>query len=673
MYVSCVRPTLLMMEIEETFTPPVLWQPSEAVKQNSRIAGYMQWLRDNRGLDFKDYDALWQWSVEDAPDFWKSISDYFDVIYHEPYQHVMSGDPMPYTKWFEGSTLNYAEHIFRNATDDRPALLFQSERHSLTSVSWKELKHKVAALQRFFLQQGIQPGDRVAAYVPNIPEATISLLAAMSVGAVWSSCSPDFGSGSVMERFQQIEPKILIATDGYQYNGKLFNRMEEVKAIKEKLPSVEKLIVIPYTGTSADLQYLPDAIAWDEVMQTPYTDLRFTPVPFDHAIWILYSSGTTGIPKAITHGHGGVLLEHFKYLTFHNDVRPGENFFWFTTTGWMMWNYVNASLLTGATIVLYDGSPGYPDISVLWRMAAQAPVHHFGTSAPFLMTCKKAGIVPGEYGDLAALRSVSSTGSPLPQEGFDYVYEKVKQDLWLCSMSGGTDVCTAFVGGCPLLPVYEGEIQCRALGCELYALDEEGNRLWNEVGEMVITTPMPSMPVFFWNDEQHGKYLSSYFETYSGIWRHGDWVKITPRNGVVILGRSDATLNRQGVRIGTAEIYRAVDTIPEIKDSLIVNIELPGGGDYMPLFVVMKERHSLNGEIKDTIKKTLRTTYSPRHLPDEIIEVSDIPYTISGKKMEMPVKRILMGRSLEKAVNIGAVRNPGALEFFKTFMMAREL
>ncbi len=649
--------------------PPVLWQPSPRFKQSSNLMRYMQWLSDSRQLDFKDYDSLWSWSVVHTSDFWESIADYFRVIFHDPYRSVMSEDAMPYTKWFEGSTLNYAEHIFRNATDQYPALLFQSERHPLTSMSWEALTHKVAALQSFFIQQGVKPGDRVAAYLPNIPEATVSLLAAMSIGAVWSSCSPDFGSASVMERFQQIEPKILIAVDRYSYSGKVFNRMEEVKTIREALPSVEKLILVSYSGGSQDMPDIAGAVLWDEVMQTPYTGLQFTPVPFDHPIWILYSSGTTGIPKAITHSHGGVLLEHFKYLSFHNDVQPGEHFFWFTTTGWMMWNYVHAALLAGATIVLYDGNPGYPDLGVLWRLAAKAPLHHFGTSAPFIMACKKGGIVPGEYGDLSALRSVSATGSPLPQEGFDYVYEKIKQDLWLCSMSGGTDVCTAFVGGCPLLPVYEGEIQCRALGCELYALDEEGNRLWDEVGEMVITKPMPSMPVFFWNDDRFEKYLSSYFDTYPGIWRHGDWVKITPRNGVIILGRSDATLNRQGVRIGTAEIYRAVDTVAGVKDSLIVNIELPGGGDYMPLFVVMKENQVLTAEIKDAIKKALRTTYSPRHVPDEIIPVNDIPYTISGKKMEMPVKRILMGRPLEKSVNTGAVKNPESLEFFKAFVV----
>ncbi|HRN56302.1 MAG TPA: AMP-binding protein, partial [Agriterribacter sp.] len=345
----------------------------------------MQWLNDNLSLDCKDYDVLWKWSVEHPDDFWQSISDYFEIIHHTPYTHVMSRDPMPYTKWFEGSTVNYAEHIFRNATNGRPALLFQSERRPLTSVSWNELEQKVAALQSFFIQQGIRPGDRIAAYLPNIPEATVSLLAAMSVGAVWSSCSPDFGAGSVMERFRQIEPAILIAVDGYGYNGKIFNRMEEVKAIRAALPSVEKLIRIPYAGNEAGMPDIPGTVLWDDVMQTPYTSLQFTAVPFDHPVWILYSSGTTGIPKAITHSHGGVLLEHFKYLAFHNDVQPGEIFFWFTTTGWMMWNYLHAALLTGATIILYDGSPGYPDISVLWRMAANAGVHHFGTSAPFIM------------------------------------------------------------------------------------------------------------------------------------------------------------------------------------------------------------------------------------------------------------------------------------------------
>ena len=649
-------------------TPAVLWKPSLQWKEESNINQYIQWLHEHYGVVCNDYDELWKWSVENVEEFWKSIARYFNVIWHQPYEQVVSNDGMPYTKWFEGGQLNYAEHIFRNASDDQTAILFQSEKHPLKSIQWKELKEKTAALQAFFLEQGVLPGDRIVAYLPNIPEATIALLAAMSIGAIWRSCSPDFGGDSVVERFQQVAPKILIVADGYWYNGKCFDRTSVIEEISVAIPSIEKVILISYVqSTTAIKKEEKNVVLWSKVVTTANKGLRFIPVPFAHPIWILYSSGTTGKPKAITHSHGGVLLEHYKYLTFHNDVRPGEKFFWFTTTGWMMWNYVHAALLTGAAIVLYDGSPGYPDLNVLWQLAEKAGLHHFGTSAPYIMACKKAGILPGESHNLSSLRSISSTGSPLPPEGFDYVYNNIKKDVWLCSMSGGTDVCTAFVGGCPLLPVYEGEIQCRALGCDLSAWDEKGNDIKEEVGEMVIKQPMPSMPVFFWNDEKFEKYEASYFDVYPDVWRHGDWVKITRRNGIVISGRSDATLNRQGVRIGTAEIYRAIDTISTIKDSLIVNIELPHGGDYMPLFVIMKENAVLTEDIKTQIKTALKSAYSPRHVPDEIIAVNDIPYTISGKKMETPVKKILMHMPLEKSINTGSVKNPESLNFFKSF------
>lgn len=649
-------------------TPAVLWKPSLQWKEESNINQYIQWLREYYGVVCNDYDELWKWSVENVEEFWKSIARYFNVIWHQPYEQVVSNDGMPYTEWFEGGQLNYAEHIFRNASDDQTAILFQSEKHPLKSIQWKELKEKTAALQAFFLEQGVLPGDRIVAYLPNIPEATIALLAAMSIGAIWSSCSPDFGGDSVVERFQQVAPKILIVADGYWYNGKCFDRTSVIEEISAAIPSIEKVILIPYVQSKTAIKKEEkNVVLWSDVVTTANKGLRFIPVPFAHPIWILYSSGTTGKPKAITQSHGGVLLEHYKYLTFHNDVRPGEKFFWFTTTGWMMWNYVHAALLTGAAIVLYDGSPGYPDLNVLWQLAEKAGLHHFGTSAPYIMACKKAGIYPGESHNLSFLRSISSTGSPLPPEGFDYVYNNIKKDVWLCSMSGGTDVCTAFVGGCPLLPVYEGEIQCRALGCDLSAWDEKGNDIKEEVGEMVIKQPMPSMPVFFWNDEKFEKYEASYFDVYPGVWRHGDWVKITRRNGIVISGRSDATLNRQGVRIGTAEIYRAIDTIPTIKDSLIVNIELPHGGDYMPLFVIMKENVVLTEDIKTQIKTALKSAYSPRHVPDEIIAVDDIPYTISGKKMETPVKKILMHMPLEKSINTGSIKNPESLNFFKSF------
>ncbi|MBX2922254.1 MAG: acetoacetate--CoA ligase [Chitinophagaceae bacterium] len=647
--------------------PRVLWTPSASFRNNSNLTQYADWLKQKLGLSFNDYSSLWKWSVEFPADFWKSISDYFGIIHHSPYKSVMSDDAMPHTKWFEGSTLNYAEHVFRNANKENPAILFQSERHTLSATTWQELEQKTAALQQFFLQQGIRPGDRIAGYLPCIPEATICLLAALSLGAVWTSCSPDFGSGSVMDRFQQVEPSILIAVDGYTYNGKRFDRKEDVRKIAASIPSLKKTVLVPYLDKGLQVDTWSNTVLWDDVIRPVKEPLRFIPVAFDHPAWILYSSGTTGMPKAITHSHGGVLLEHYKYLVLQNDVKKGEHFFWFTTTGWMMWNFINAALLAGATIVLYDGSPGYPGLDVLWKLAETASVQHFGTSAPYIMACKKSGISPEHSFNLSALRSVSSTGSPLPPEGFEYVYENIKKDVWLCSMSGGTDVCTAFVGGNPWAPVYEGEIQGRALGCELYAYDDDGNAMEDEVGEMVIAKAMPSMPVFFWNDPGFKKYNESYFDTYAGVWRHGDWVKITPRGGVVILGRSDATLNRQGVRIGTAEVYRAIDNISQVKDSLVVNIEQPGGGDYMPLFVVMKEGEKLSDEVKLSIKNTLRSACSPRHVPDEIIETEDIPYTISGKKMETPVKKILMGKPAEKSVNRGSVRNPESLAFFIRF------
>jgi acetoacetyl-CoA synthetase len=627
----------------------------------------MQWLAENRGLHFADYDQLWRWSVEEVADFWQTIWDYFRVRSYSPYEAVISADPMPHTRWFPGATLNYSEHLFRYAEDERVAIIYQSEREALQRMSWKQVKAAVGSLQNYLSAQGIETGDRVVAYLPNIPEATISFMAACGLGIVWSSCSPDFGSQSVIERFQQIEPKVLITVDGYQYNGKAFDRMEVVQEIMAQLPTLEKVVFIPYLNREAELPAGADSIYWKEVMEQFRGDPVFTPVPFEHPIWVLYSSGTTGKPKAITHSHGGVLLEHYKYLAFHNDVHQGEHFFWFSTTGWMMWNFVQASLLLGSSIVLYDGSPGYPDLSVLWQLAEEAPIHHFGTGAPYLVACMQQDLAIGERFALAALRSIGSTGSPLPPETFGWCYEAIKEDLWLCSMSGGTDICTAFVGGNPLAPVYEGEIQCRALGVALYAWDDMGHAVINEVGEMVITKPMPSMPIYFWNDPGDKRYLESYFEMYPGIWRHGDWVRITDRGSLVIYGRSDATLNRQGVRIGTAEIYNALQKVPEVKDSLIVNLELDGGRHYMPLFVVLEEGHVLNEELIKKIKRTLKAEYSPRHVPDEVVMVPEIPYTISGKKLEAPVKKILLGMPVGKAANPGAMRNPDSLDFFIRF------
>jgi len=653
-------------------TPPPLWQPSKDFIEQSQLRQYERWLQVEKGLEFENYHELWQWSVDHIEDFWESIWQYFDVQAHSPYQSILMGDEMPDYQWFTGSTLNYAEHIFRQRTNDHPAIIFQSERHPLTEMSWDELYEKTAALAAHLKSIGVQKGDRVVAFLPNIPEATIAFLATCSIGAIWSSCSPDFGVNSVVDRFQQIEPKVLIAVDGYQYGGKAFAKMDVVESLVQQLPTLEQVILLPYLEDEVNLTTVPKSITWQDALSQKAELLEFEAVPFDYPIWVLYSSGTTGIPKAITHSQGGALLEHFKYLALHNDVHPGERFFWFSTTGWMMWNFVQASLLVGATVVLYDGSPGYPDLNVLWQFAEQAKIHHFGTSAPFIIACMKRELSPKGSFDLSHLKSIGSTGAPLPPEGFDWVYENVSPEVWLCSMSGGTDVCTAFVGGCPTRPVYEGEIQCRALGCSMYAFDENGEPLQDEVGEMVITKPMPSMPIYFWNDEGKERYRDSYFDMFPGIWRHGDWLKITPRDTLLILGRSDATLNRQGVRIGTAEIYRTLHKINGIEDSLIVNLELPNGDHYMPLFVVLPKGQPLSPTLRQAITTKLKQDCSPRHVPDEIIAIPEVPYTMSGKKLEAPVKKILLGHTVGKAANKDAMKNPDALDFFVNFAKTLE-
>lgn len=641
----------------------MLWQPTLPVIQHANLTRYFNWLRDNPryGFQFADYHEAWEWSVNHPADFWESIAAYFQVKFHAPYSTVLNGQ-MPDAEWFTGSTLNYAEHVFRNYTDDRPAILYCNESSNMETVTWQELQDQTAALAAWLRSKGVGPGDRVVGYLPNIPQATVAFLAAASLGAVWSSASPDFGASSVLERFGQIEPKVLIAVNGYSYGGKTFDKMEVVRDLQSGMPSLNGTLLIDYAGPgkTIDLNKTDD---WSAIVSQSAGTLTFTPVPFGHPLWVLYSSGTTGIPKAIVHSHGGMLLEHLKYGAFHNDVHPGERFLWFTTTGWMMWNYLNAMLLGGATIVLYDGSPGYPDMGRLWRLVAEFQIHHFGVSAAFILATMKSGFSPRDL-DLRSLRSIGSTGSPLPPEGFDWIYDHVKPDIWLTSMSGGTDVCTAFVGGNPLLPVYEGEIQCRALGCAMSSFDENGHAIVDEVGEMVVTKPMPCMPIGFWNDPDGAKYRSSYFEDFPGVWRHGDWLRITPHHSLVILGRSDATLNRQGIRIGTSEIYRSVEQLPEIRDSLIINIEKADGESFMPLFVALKEGFTLTEDLKKRIAQQLRSDYSPRHVPDTIIAVPDIPYTISGKKLELPVKKILMGKPLEQAVNMGSVRNPEAFDAF---------
>jgi acetoacetyl-CoA synthetase len=642
--------------------PRLLWQPPVSIRENANITHFIHWLKDNKSLVFDDYQDLWQWSVDGPEEFWPAILSYFEVICDGAYESVISQKKMPGVSWFAGLKLNYTEHIFRQQTETHPAIIFKSETSATSEISWQELNRKVAAFQEFLVHQGVKAGDRVAAYLPNIPEAVVAFLAVNALGAIWSSTSPDFGTSSVVDRIAQIEPVLLIAVSHYNYGGKKFSRATALKEITKAIPSI-KTIVLVNPEEQITLHQGVEKVLWSQCTENKKAKLFFNRVDFNHPIWVLYSSGTTGIPKAITHSQGGILLEHLKYLCFHNDVKPADRCFWYTTTGWMMWNYIQASMLCGGIVVLYDGSPAYPDMNVLWQFAEETRITHFGTSAGFIVANMKANTHPGTDFNLKNLKSIGSTGSPLPPEGFDWIYREVKQDLWLASISGGTDVCSAFVGGNPLWPVYEGEIQCRALGCALEAYDEDGHPLIGKMGEMVITRPMPSMPIYFWGDKDFKKYTESYFEMYPNIWRHGDWTEITPRNGVIIYGRSDSTLNRGGIRIGTAEIYRAVDTIPEIADSMVVYLDAKNR-DIMPLFVKLAPGIELNETLINKVKNTIRSSFTPRHVPDQIIAVADIPYTISGKKMETPVKKILMGMDINKVVNKDAMRNPEVLEQF---------
>ncbi|GAC1563544.1 MAG: acetoacetate--CoA ligase [Ktedonobacteraceae bacterium] len=640
-----------------------LWEPSEAMRQQANITQYMRWLGNTKDLHFATRAALWQWSVDSLEDFWASIWDYFSIKASKPSTTVLVERKMPGASWFPGAELNYAQHVFRNASSERPALLFRSERHTLREVSWDELTTKVGAIAHALRELGVQRGDRVVAYMPNIPETLMAFLACASIGATWSSCAPDFGTSTVVDRFKQIEPKVLFAVDGYQYGGKTFDRRAVVTELQQALPTVQKTVLFPYLLGETEPITLADTVAWSSLLSHPST-LLFEQVPFNHPLWILYSSGTTGLPKAIVQGQGGILLEHLKSVSLELDLKAGDRFFWYTTTGWMMWNLLIGGLLVGATVLMYDGSPGYPDVGTLWKFAEDTGMTLFGTSAGYITSCMKAGITPGKTYNLSKIREIGSTGSPLPPEGFHWIYEQVKSDVWLASMSGGTDVCSGFVGGSILQPVYEGEIQGRGLGAKVESFDEQGQPLIDEVGELVITEPMPSMPLFFWNDEGDKRYLDSYFEMYPGIWRHGDWIRITPMGSAIIYGRSDSTINRMGIRMGSSEIYRIVEGFPEILDSLIVGVELAGGKYYMPLFVVLREGVALDDSLKARIKEQLRRHVSPHHVPDEILQIQEVPRTLSGKKLEVPVKKLFLGMPVEKAVSVDAMANPQAIQYF---------
>jgi acetoacetyl-CoA synthetase len=645
---------------------PVLWTPPPDVRERSRIGDYLRWLERERGLSFAGYPQLWQWSVADLPGFWSSIWQYFQVLADggPPATEALVGRQMPGARWFPGARLNYAEHVLRmpGLADDDPVVLAYSQSRDPVTLTAAQLREQVRRVRAGLRRLGVARGDRVAAYLPNIPETFVLMLATASLGATFSSCAPEFGTRSVVDRWRQIEPKVLVAVDGYRYGAKAVDRRGEVAAIRAELPSVAHVVTLPY---------LHDAPSgWAELAGETDEPLAFERVPFDHPLYVLYSSGTTGLPKPIVHGHGGILLEHLKMLALHTDLGPGDRFFWFTTTGWMMWNYLASGPAVGTAVVMFDGDPGWPDLGALWRLAEQAGITFFGTSAPFLLACRKNGVTPKQY-DLSRLRGVGSTGAPLPPEGFRWVYQEVSGSVQLQSLSGGTDLCTGFLGSSPLTPVYEGEIACRCLGAKVEAYDPQGQPVIGRLGELVITAPMPSMPVGFWNDPDGRRFREAYFEFYPGVWRHGDWITISERGTCVITGRSDATLNRGGVRLGTAEFYSVVEGLDEVLDSVVVHLEDPAGGPgELVLFVVLAEGLKLDDALRAKLVSQLRTALSPRHVPDAIHQVDAVPRTLSGKKLEVPVKKILTGTPVDRAAARGALANPESLAAFER--LARE-
>jgi acetoacetyl-CoA synthetase len=639
-----------------------LWEPAAGQRKDSYLSLYAILLKNITGIEFNDYESLWQWTVTHPEQFWDSLFDFFPIQYSGERSPVLTGDAMPGYRWFENVRINFAENLCYGHNPEQTALISIPESERNSKMSWKALLEKASAIQQILHGLGLKKGDRVCGILTNSGDTSAALLAVTASGMIWTCCSPDFGVESIIDRFDQVQPKVMLAVSEYAYNGKHYLIMDKATQVAKSIDSIGQILQLDNLG----LINVRDGQK-SQFENNTAKPLDFVRVNFNDPLWVLYSSGTTGRPKALVHSHGGILLELYKYHAFHNDTHPLEVYFWYSTTGWMMWNFLHGAWLFDATVILYDGSPGYAQIDKLWQLAAQYKINHFGTSAPYILANYKAGIHISEKYDLSSLRSIGSTGSPLPSEGFDYVYEQIKPDVWLHSMSGGTDVCTAFVGGCLWKPVYEGVIQCRGLGVPLYAWDENGKAVVEEEGEMVLTGPVPSMPIYFWNDSGNKRYLESYFEMYPGVWRHGDWIKITQDGGVIIYGRSDATLNRQGIRIGTSEIYRCILDMEEIKDSLIVNLEQHDGSHYMPLFVQLEDDVKLDDALKKKIKNKIRTECSPRHVPDAIFAIGDIPYTLSGKKMEAPIKKILMGHEVDKSLNRDTMRNPESIDYFIQF------
>jgi acetoacetyl-CoA synthetase len=664
--------------VSEATTAPVgegdlLWTPGPERVEAANLTGFTRWLSADRDLEFETYSALWRWSVTDLDGFWQAIWDYFGIAASEPPLAVLGRREMPGAVWFPGARLNYAENVLRRAEQGGVALVHGGESRALGELSWPELDAAVRAAATWLRAAGVQPGERVVAWLPNIPTAVIAMLATTAIGAVWAACSPDYGVRGALDRFGQLDPSVLIAADGYRYAGTDFDRRDERRALVAELPTLRVVIDVPVLGLPRTAAGEVSWVGWDDVLAQPAGgDFRFEQVPFDHPLWVLFSSGTTGLPKALVHGHGGILVEQLKLQTFHLDLRPGDRSMFYTTTGWMMWNFLASALALGAVPVLYDGHPAHPQPDALWRVADEAGATMFGASPSYVDLMTRADVVPGRRYELAALRTIMPAGAPVSPQCTAWFYRNVKRDLWVATGSGGTDCCTGFVGGVPTLPVYAGEIQAPSLGVAVQAVDEHGATVVGEVGEFVITQPMPSMPVRLWGDPDGARYRATYFDDFPGIWRQGDLLRTNARGGCFVLGRSDATLNRHGVRIGTAEIYRALGDVPEVQDALVVNLDLPGGGSFMPLFVCLAPGTELDAALDVRIRETLRRTYSPRHVPDRIVAVPAIPMTRTGKKLEVPVRKILLGTPVDRAVSREAVADPQALDAFLTYARTQQ-
>ena len=653
----------------------LLWTPVPERIRQANVTALADWLARERGRHFADYRALWRWSVEDLEGFWQALWDYFAIESSAPHTRVLERRAMPGAEWFPGARLNYAQHVLRGERAGGDVLLHLSETRPLTALRWETLGKQVRTLATELRALGVQPGDRVVAWMPNIPETMAAMLATTAVGAIWACCSPDFGERGTLDRLAQLEPKVLFSVDGYRYGGKAFDRRSQLRDIAASLSSLEHLIYLPQLNPEDTTPPLPSARHWRTLFERPApaaTDFEYAQVPFDHPLWTLFSSGTTGLPKPIVHGHGGILLENLKNATFHFDLHAGDRVFFYTTSGWMLWNFITSIPLTGALPVLYDGHPGYPTPDVLWKMADEAGVASFGASPTYVDQLKRSGIVPRERYRLEKLRTINLAGSPATPESMEWFYRNVKGDLWVANGSGGTDCCTGFVGGVPVLPVRAGEIQAPQLGVSAKAFNAHGESVVDEVGELVLTEPMPSMPLRFWNDPDNRRYLETYFQDFPGVWRHGDFFRIDPQGRSYVLGRSDATLNRYGIRIGTAEIYRTLTLLPEVQDALIVNLDLPEGGFFMSLFVKLAAGTELDAGLEAKIRDTLRREYTPRHVPDKIYQAPGIPYTLTGKKMEVPVRRILMGMPAEKAANRSGVADPSTLDYFITYAQRQQ-